>query len=197
MKIQDGLVEMDQLIQPAFLRAHRDVVDLLQADRSGWLMVDILKLRQEVTVEIATLDKTVNGIAKGSDRRFDYLAPCILSDHRLHYRPRSSLHCLLESAGGVTYREGNVFDTVAMNIDVLRRRTVDSQPCGQHQPNIVLLHHKRHMLALAGFEANEANRSEAKDCAIEVGRLLHITYVEFNVVKSVKANCRLFVVSLL
>src|SRR4051794_10263647 len=105
MKIQDGLVEMDQLIQPALLRAHRDVIDLLQADRNGWLMVDILKVRQEATVEIATLDKTVNGIAKGADRRFDYLALCILDHHRLHYRPRSSLDCLLESAGDVTYRE--------------------------------------------------------------------------------------------
>src|SRR6185369_2071449 len=74
MEVQHCLVEMDPLAKLALFRAYGDVIDLAQAQRSDGQGFDFVELRHERPAEVATLNKTVNGVAEGADGCFDYLA---------------------------------------------------------------------------------------------------------------------------
>ena len=83
-------------------------------------------------------------------------------------------------------RERDVADAVAVRADVLGDLAVGGERRGEHDPDVVLLHHVARAVADARLEAGEGDRGEAPERA-EVGRrLAGVADPELDVVDAVE-----------
>src|SRR5436305_7683577 len=131
----------------------------------------LLVAREEPCVHTLSMDEGVDGIAKGRDGGLDEATFLLLEDCRFQHGTSAAPNRLLKSVLDIVNVEGDVFNTIAMNADVLGHRAVGRESTGKNQSDVVLLQHERGAVALACLQRGESNRREAERHPVKMRRL--------------------------
>jgi hypothetical protein len=100
----------------------------------------------------------------------------------------AALHGFAERLFGVVHPEGYGLYAVAVLVDVAADLGAAVQGRGEHQADLALLHHVRFAVFETRSQAGVGQRLEAECGFVEVGGLLGVAHVKFNVIGTVQGQ---------
>ncbi|MNY22783.1 hypothetical protein D3C86_1564220 [compost metagenome] len=182
VEVEHALVELDPGVHlvPAHVAHH--VVDVLEADRGAAEALAGLVAGQEDAGVVGALDEGVDGVAVGRHAGEHDAAVGVGALGGLHDAGGATRNRLVVGEAGVVDDDGDVLDAVPVRLDVLGDRMIGGEGRGQDEADLALLEHVARAIALARLGAGIGDRVEAEGLLVEVGGLLGVADVEFDVV---------------